>query len=98
MNDFYTLLNAFINTHEATTTEIKDRKNRIMNNVKQIYNKYLDTYKTNYHSEKVKNEEKRGSYYKQFEIIDKGDQEPKSTKKEETETNKTWWNTKTIMG
>ena len=30
MNDFYTLLNAFINTHEATTTETKDCKNRIM--------------------------------------------------------------------
>ena len=45
MNDFYTLLNAFINTHEATTTETKDCKYRIMNNVKPLYNKYLDTYK-----------------------------------------------------
>ena len=45
MNDFYTLLNAFINTHEATTTETKNRKNRIMNNVNQLYNKYFDTYK-----------------------------------------------------
>ena len=42
-DDFHALLNAFINTHEATTTETKDRKNRIMNNVKQLYNKYLDT-------------------------------------------------------
>ena len=39
MNDFYTLLNAFINTHEATTTETKDCKNRIMNNLNQLYNK-----------------------------------------------------------
>ena len=39
MNDFYTLLNAFINTHEATTTEANDRKNRILSNVKQLYNK-----------------------------------------------------------
>ena len=45
MNDFYTVLNAFINTHEATTTETKDHKNIIMNNVKQLYNKYLNTYK-----------------------------------------------------
>ena len=45
MNDFYTLLNAFINTHEATTTETKDRKDRIMNNVKPLYNKYLDAYR-----------------------------------------------------
>ena len=67
MNDFYTLLNAFINTHEATTTETKILKDRIMNNVKQLYNKYLDTYKNNYDSEKVKDEEKRGRVCKQFE-------------------------------
>ena len=54
MNDFYTLLNAPINTHEATTTETKNRKNRIMNNVNQLYNKYFDTYKKNYDSQKVK--------------------------------------------
>ena len=56
MNEFYTLLNVFINTHEAPNTETKDCKNRIMNNVKQLYNKYLDTYKNNYDSEKVKND------------------------------------------
>ena len=43
MNGFYALLNAFINTHEATTTETKDCKNRIMNNVKRLYKKYFDT-------------------------------------------------------
>ena len=41
-----------------------------------------------YESEKVKDEEKRGRDYKQFKIIDNGDQEPKSTKKEETKTKK----------
>ena len=45
--------------------------------------------KKSYDSEKVKDEEKRGRDYKQFEIIDNGDQEPKSTKKEEAETKKT---------
>ena len=40
MNDFYMLLNAFTNTHQATTTETKDRKDRNMNNVKRLYNKY----------------------------------------------------------
>ena len=44
--------------------------------------------KRNYDSEMVKDEEKRGCDYKQFEIIDNGDQEPKSTKKEETEAKK----------
>ena len=33
INDFCPLLNAFINTDEATTTETKNCKNIIMNNV-----------------------------------------------------------------
>ena len=77
MNDFYTLLNEFINTHEATTTDVN-----------QLYNKYFDTYKKNDDSEKKKDEEKRGRHYKQFEIIDNGNQETISTKKEETKTKK----------
>ena len=81
INDFYTLFNAFINTHETTTTETKDCKNRIMNNVNELYNKHFDNYQKNYDSEKVKAEEKRGRSYKQFGIIDNGDQEPKSAKK-----------------
>ena len=36
MNDFYTLLNAFINTQEVTTTETNDSKNRILSNIKQF--------------------------------------------------------------
>ena len=48
----------------------------------------------NYNSTNLKNQEKRGRDYKQFEIIDNRCQEPKSTKKEETETKKIWWNTK----
>ena len=79
MNEFYTFLNAFINTLEGTTTEAKDLKNRIMNNIKQLYNKYLNTYKKYYDSENVKDKEKRGHNYMQFEIIDNGDEEPKST-------------------
>ena len=47
MIDFHTLLNAFINTHEATTTETNDWKNGILSYVKQLYNKYFDTYKKN---------------------------------------------------
>ena len=88
MNDFYEHLNAYINTHKATSTKAKNRKNRIMKNVNQFYNKYFDAYKKNYDSETVKDEEKRGHDYKQFEIIDNGDQENKSTKKEETKTKK----------
>ena len=58
MNDFYTFLNAFINTHEAITADTKDRKVRTMNNVKRLYDKSLYTYKKNYNIEKVKDEEK----------------------------------------
>ena len=42
----------------------------------------------NYDSEKVKDEEKRGRDYKQFEITDNRGPEPKSTKKEETKAKK----------
>ena len=59
INEFCTLLNAFINTHEATTTETKDRRDRIMNNLKQLYNKYFDTYKNNYDSKNIKDGKKK---------------------------------------
>ena len=78
MNDFYKLLNVFINTHEANTTETKDLKNRIMNNIKQLYNQQLNL--TTYNSEKVKDKEKGVRPYKQFIVIDNRDEEPKSTK------------------
>ena len=89
--DFCVLLNAFINTNEATTTETKDRKDRIMKNNKQLYNKYFDTYKKTYDSKKVKGKEKRGCDYQQFEIIDKKKQKSKWTEE------KTKKNAKTIM-
>ena len=56
---FYTLLNAFINTHKAINTKTKDRKDRIMNNVKPLYDRYFDAYKKNYDSEKVKRRRKK---------------------------------------
>ena len=59
-----------------------------MNNANQLYNKYFHTCKQNHDSENVKDWEKRGRNYKQFEIIDNGDQEPKLTTKEETKTKK----------
>ena len=91
ISDFYALLNAFINTHEATTTETKDRKNRIMNNVKQLYSKYFNTSK-NYDSEKVKDEEKSGRDYKQFEIINKKKQKSEWTEeKTKREMQKPLW-------
>ena len=89
MNDFYKLLNLFINAHVAITVETKDRKDKILSYVQPLYNKYFDAYKRNYDSKKLTDEEKRKYDYKQFKIIDNKDQGPKSTKKEETETKKT---------
>ena len=40
-----------------------------MKNVNQLYNKYFNTCKKKYDSEKVKDEKKRGRDYKKFEII-----------------------------
>ena len=71
MTDFHELLNSFINTHKATNTETSFHKNRILSYVKPLYDKYFNTYKNNYNSKKVKEEEKRGRDYKRFEIIDK---------------------------
>ena len=53
INNFYTILNAFINTHKATTTKTKNRKTKNMNNVNQLYNDYFDVYKENYNSENL---------------------------------------------
>ena len=92
MNDFYAFLNLFIKIHEAITTETKIRKERIMKNVNQLYDKYFDTYKKNFDNEKVKDEEKRGRDYKQFKIIDKKKQKSEWTKeKTKREIQKPLW-------
>ena len=44
LKEFYKLLSDF-NNHKPLNTETKDHKDRIMKNVNQLYNKYLDTYK-----------------------------------------------------
>ena len=58
MIDFYSLLNAFINTCKVITTEAKDCKEKILSYIRLLYDKYLGAYKKNYDSEKVKDEEK----------------------------------------
>ena len=44
--EFYKLLSDFKN-HKPINNETKNRKNRILNKVNQLYNKYFDTYKKN---------------------------------------------------
>ena len=50
LKEIYKLLSDFKN-HKPITTEAKNRKDRTLNNVNQLYNKSLDTYKKNYDSE-----------------------------------------------
>ena len=45
INDFYVLLNSFINTQKATNDEKKDRKDRIVKKVKPLYDEYFNAYK-----------------------------------------------------
>ena len=52
-----------------------------MKNVNQLYNKYFDTYKKHYDSEKVKDEEKAGCDYKQFEILKRKNKNQSGLKK-----------------
>ena len=47
LKGFCKLLSASKN-HKPITNEIKNCKNRILNNVNRIYKKYFGTYKTNY--------------------------------------------------
>ena len=82
MKDFYTLLNAFISTHKATTNETNDCKNRILSHVKPLYDNYFDTYEKNYDNKKLTDEDKREYDYKQFEIIDEKKQKSEQTDEE----------------
>ena len=70
MSDFYTLLNAFINTQKATNIETKDRKDRIIKYVKPLYDQYFNVYNKNYDNTELTDKDKRKYDYKQFEIID----------------------------
>ena len=91
MIEFYKLLNSFINAHVAITIETKDRIDRILSYVKPFYNNYFDAYKKSYNNKELTDEDKRKYDYKQFIIIDNTDQGSKSTKKEQTRTNKPLW-------
>ena len=44
LTEFYKLLSDFKN-HKPINNKTKNCKNRILNNVNQLYNKYLDIYK-----------------------------------------------------
>ena len=56
LDEFYKLLDSFINAHVAITDETKDRKDKTLSYVKPLNNNYFDTYKKNYDSENLKDE------------------------------------------
>ena len=48
IDDFYTLLNAFIKTRKTTTTQTKNRKKEVMKKVVELCNDYFDLCRKNY--------------------------------------------------
>ena len=58
---------------------MENSKNRFINNVNQLYNKYFDTYKRNCDSEDLNEEDKKFFEPNQFEIFRKKKQKSRST-------------------
>ena len=83
LKEFYKLLSDLKN-HKPITNETKIHKNGILNNVNQIYNKYFDTYKTNYDSENLNERDEKIIEPNQFKILGKKKQKSEWTK-EKTE-------------
>ena len=78
LEEFYELLSDFKN-HKPVTIETKNRKNRIMNNVNQLCDNYYDSYKNNYDSEELNEQDKIFFDPNQFKIFDEKNKKPKST-------------------
>ena len=78
VKEFYKLLSDFRN-HKPNTTETKNCKNRILNNVKQLYNKYFDTHKINSDSENLNKRDEIFFDPNQFKLLDKKKQKSEWT-------------------
>ena len=83
LKKLHKLLSDFKN-HKSITNKTKYRKNRILNNVNQLYNKYFDTYKKNYESENLNERDEHFFDPNQFKILGKKKQELEYTE-EKTE-------------
>ena len=65
---------------ENPKTQLK--KERIMKNLEELYEKYYDAYKNNYDTDDELHEAKKKKFdYKQFEFVDKTDKESKLDEK-----------------
>ena len=78
LKEFYKLLSDFKN-HKSITTETKNHKDRILDNVNQLYNKYFDTYKKNHNSEDLIERDEFFFDPKQLKILSKKKQKSEST-------------------
>ena len=79
LKEIYKLLSDFKN-HKPITTETKNRKDRILDNVNQLYNKYFDTYKKkNHNSEDLIERDENFCDPKQLKILGKKKQKLEST-------------------
>ena len=69
LKKFYEFLSDFKN-HKPIAIKTRNRK-KILNNVNQLYNKYIDTYKRNHESEDLNERDEKIFYPNQFKILGK---------------------------
>ena len=70
VSDFYKLLGEF-KMHNVISTEEKQRKKWVINNVVKLYRNFFDSYEETYDEEDLN--EKEARYSKQFKITGVGD-------------------------
>ena len=76
MKKFTNLLNIFQN-HKPKNPKTQLKKERIMKNVDELYEKYYNAYKNDYDADELSEAKKKKFDYKQFELFDKIDKETK---------------------
>ena len=67
MKKFTNLLNIFQN-HKPKNPKTQLKKERIMKNVDELYEKYYNAYKNDYDADELNEAKKKTFYYKQFEL------------------------------
>ena len=76
MKKFTNLLTDFKNL-KLNKPETQLRKEQIMNNIDDLYEKYYNAYKNDYDAAELSEAKKKKFDYKQFELFDKIDKETK---------------------
>ena len=77
MKKFTNLLTDFKNL-KLNKPETQLRKEQIMNNIDDLYEKYYNAYKNDYDADELSEAKKKKFDYKQFELFDKIDKETKN--------------------